>query len=302
MADVIQTIMERMRGFEDRLKDDAERRRKLQIAWENGRDAYAYKRETGTGLYAIADQCGLIPTTLQRFVRFYRLYPEGYQDAIDGRPLMWGHYQAVLYIRNPQERAWYLQQAARNGWSTQEVRLRVRRHFYESTQEVSSGAPGSPGSVVISQTNQNLYTYAARVLKVVDADTLTVEVDVGFSMRYETKIRLRGINAAEKGTRLGDEARAFVERELGLAKTMEESEETEEINGDENREVPVSLGSAMVDIRAAMILIKTYKSGKYGRFISDVWYLNGENDPEKILRDGHWLNQVLLDRGYAQRA
>jgi len=302
MADVIQTIMERMRGFEDRLKDDAERRRKLQIAWENGRDAYAYKRETGTGLYAIADQCGLIPTTLQRFVRFYRLYPEGYQEMIDGCPLMWGHYQAVLYVRNPQERAWYLQQAAQNGWSTQETRLRVRRHFYESTQEVSSGAPGNPGSVVISQTNQNLYTYAARVLKVIDADTLTVEVDVGFSMRYETKIRLRGINAAEKGTRLGDAAKAFVEGELGLGKTMEDPGEKSEVKGEESREAQEPLGSSMIDDRSAMILVKTYKSGKYGRFIADVWYLNGENDPEKILRDGHWLNQILLDRGYAQRA
>ena len=270
MDNLIKKIIARMEGFDDDIKDDAVRLRKLKTAWENGRDAWNYKCETGTAIKEIARQCGIIEGTLQRFVRFYRLYSKGYTDHISGKPLMWGHYMALVYLRDAKARQWYLRQAAANGWSTQEIRRRVREGFYENSQP-AAGARTDKRRLLDSM-DQDLYTYSAKVLKVVDADTLKVEVDVGFSMRFETKVRLRGINAAEKGTKKGEEAKRFVEDELGA----------------DGPGAPV-------------IVIRSYKSGKFGRFIADVWYLKGETDPEVILKKGKFLNQVLLDRGLAEK-
>ncbi|MFQ5577826.1 MAG: thermonuclease family protein, partial [Anaerolineae bacterium] len=48
------------------------------------------------------------------------------------------------------------------------------------------------------------------------------------------------------------------------------------------------------------IVIKTDKIGKYGRYIADIWYLPGSDNPHEILSRGQCLNQVLLDKGLAK--
>jgi micrococcal nuclease len=45
------------------------------------------------------------------------------------------------------------------------------------------------------------YRYAITVLAVHDGDTLTVAVDLGFSIAFTTPIRLAGVNAPELATR-----------------------------------------------------------------------------------------------------
>lgn len=55
-----------------------------------------------------------------------------------------------------------------------------------------------------------MYEYAARVLRVVDADTLHLAVDLGCEVRIHLTIRLFGVNAPEARTALGDAATAFV--------------------------------------------------------------------------------------------
>lgn len=47
------------------------------------------------------------------------------------------------------------------------------------------------------------------------------------------------------------------------------------------------------------IIVKTRKSGKYGRYLADIYYLPGENDPQKVAQKGIFLNQELLDKGLA---
>jgi endonuclease YncB( thermonuclease family) len=49
----------------------------------------------------------------------------------------------------------------------------------------------------------------------------------------------------------------------------------------------------------ACLVIKTYKQEKYGRFLADVFYQKGATDRERILREGIFLNQELLDEGLA---
>jgi micrococcal nuclease len=294
----LKNIISRLEIFETEIKDNDIRLKKLQYAWEIGRDACQYKKETGTPINEIGRECGIMESTMQRFVRFYRFYPKGYKESIGGKPLMWGHYMAVMYLRTHKEREWYLKEAAASGWSTHEMRRRVRNNFYESATDAAASGGGKEAQVLCSR-DQQLYTYSAKVLKVVDGDTLNVEVDVGFSMRYETKIRLRGIDCPERGTKKGEAAKKFVEDEL-LGKTLSHYDTTALSSASDSSGLEVQCPSALVS-QCQGIVIRSYKSEKYGRFLADVWYLNGETDPEVILKKGKMLNQVLLDKSYAQK-
>lgn len=58
------------------------------------------------------------------------------------------------------------------------------------------------------------YEYAARVIRVVDADTVWLAVDLGFDTHSNFSIRLFGINAPEVSTDEGKAARDHVSRLL----------------------------------------------------------------------------------------
>lgn len=62
-----------------------------------------------------------------------------------------------------------------------------------------------------------LWFYRAALVRVIDADTLAILVDVGFGARYEAAIRIAGIDAPELGTPEGEAARLFLLRLLDLA-------------------------------------------------------------------------------------
>lgn len=52
--------------------------------------------------------------------------------------------------------------------------------------------------------------YPAAVLKVVDGDTLDVDLDLGFTIRTRQRLRLTGLNSPEKNTPAGKTAKAWV--------------------------------------------------------------------------------------------
>jgi len=112
-----------------------------------------------------------------------------------------------------------------------------------------------------------LYTYGAQVVKVIDADTLTVMVDLGFGTFSKQKLRLRKINAPELSTPAGKKARAYVLKRL-------------------------KPGSGVV--------VKTYSTDIYNRYLVDVFYIKDCHDVERIAREGILLNQELIDEGLAE--
>ena len=87
-----------------------------------------------------------------------------------------------------------------------------------------------------------MYEYRAKVVKVYDGDTITVQVTLGFDVYKTEVLRLSGIDAPEMR---GEE------RPYGL------------VSRDKLREL----------ILDQEIIIKTYKDkkGKYGRYIADVY-------------------------------
>jgi micrococcal nuclease len=111
-----------------------------------------------------------------------------------------------------------------------------------------------------------MYEYRVKkVLKVVDGDTIDVDIDLGFNVSYTQRVRLAGIDTPESRTK------DLKEKALGL----------------ESKDY---LSKQLKD--ALMVVIKTEKpdsSEKYGRILGWLYI----NDDEKS------LNEQMIEQGYA---
>lgn len=109
----------------------------------------------------------------------------------------------------------------------------------------------------------DLYCYRARPIKVIDGDTVDLEVDVGFKLTTIQRFRLLGINAPEmKGETLekAKESTVFLMQEVDVAKNPE-----------------------------GFILITTHKSDSFGRWLVTIYYsvVGGASVNEVMLASGH---------------
>ena len=105
-----------------------------------------------------------------------------------------------------------------------------------------------------------IYTYKAKVIKVVDGDTIDVNIDLGFHFEHkDQRIRLFGLNAPEVR---GKERAAGIESKLWLKSQIEDKE-------------------------IELVSIK-HKKGKYGRWLGII-KLGTRN-----------LNQEMIDQGLAE--
>lgn len=105
-----------------------------------------------------------------------------------------------------------------------------------------------------------MYEYKAKVKKIVDGDTIAVEVDLGFELTQVMVLRLYGLNTPEivgVEREKGLEAKQFVQDRLPIGKE---------------------------------VIVKTFKDKKekYGRYLAEVIF------------DNQSLNQLLLNSGIAQ--
>jgi micrococcal nuclease len=107
--------------------------------------------------------------------------------------------------------------------------------------------------------------YVKKVTKIVDGDTIDVDIDLGFDISFSSRVRLAGIDTPESRTSdkmekaLGLEAKAFLKHEIEASKS---------------------------------VIIKTEKidsSEKYGRILGWV-FLDGSDKS---------LNQKMIDVGHA---
>lgn len=68
------------------------------------------------------------------------------------------------------------------------------------------------------------YVYPARLVRVVDADTLVLSIDLGFHIRKQDFVRLYGVNAPEifgaNASEAGKAAKQFVTEWLANATTL----------------------------------------------------------------------------------
>jgi micrococcal nuclease len=104
--------------------------------------------------------------------------------------------------------------------------------------------------------------YPARLVRVIDGDTVELDVDAGFRMLYTDSFRLAGINAPEMKTAEGPAAKAWL-----LTKLSELS----------------AFGSGKFPLQ-----IESHKQEKYGRWIVTIY--DGTNPS---------VNQQMVTAGQA---
>jgi len=105
-----------------------------------------------------------------------------------------------------------------------------------------------------------MYEYKAIVRRWVDGDTVDVDIDLGFGLVYSNqRVRLYGIDAYETRTRDLEEKRRGLD-----AKSFVED--------------VAPIGSE--------IILKTYKEGKYGRILGEI-FVEGKNLNSWLTHEGH---------------
>lgn len=275
-------------------------------------------------LERLADDVGRDVSTLRRALQFYHLYP------IRAVPheLSWDHFRSLITVHDKAKRIAFEKKALEKEWTSEElgeaIRLdRLKAAETEGPAKHNSGRPLvatrsrlftyqilEPGYIhpieekliidlgfnmlvhteikgvkakaeeLVESTKigdsykfklsdakpKELYTYNALVERVIDADTIWLNIDLGFSSWTRQKVRLRGIDAPELSTKEGQEAKKFVEAKL---KNVE------------------------------FVVVKTHKSDKYDRYLTDIFY-SPDKDPQAVLEQGVFLNQQLLDFGWAR--
>jgi micrococcal nuclease len=103
-----------------------------------------------------------------------------------------------------------------------------------------------------------VFIYQAAVEKVVDGDTLDLQLDLGFGVFTRQRVRLLGINAAEHGTELGDKATAFARdwvKQHGPAFTVRTQKDKKEKFGRYLATIlsdTADLGQALIDAGLAL--------------------------------------------------
>lgn len=105
-----------------------------------------------------------------------------------------------------------------------------------------------------------MYHYRAKVLELIDGDTLAIEIDLGFRTRIDRTVRVFGFNAPEiRGP----------ERERGLAAKAYAIQQ-----------VPVG---SFVEVRS----FKPDGGDKYGRYLANVTLEDGRDFALMMVQAGH---------------
>jgi len=110
-----------------------------------------------------------------------------------------------------------------------------------------------------------MFEYKAKVVRVIDGDTIEVLIDLGFYLTIREKVRLAGINAYE----------------IKLGKTTTAEDKSKGL------EAKTFLENMLTDKEVTLQTIKI--RGKYGRFIANMFL----ND------NGININDLLIQKGYA---
>ena len=62
-----------------------------------------------------------------------------------------------------------------------------------------------------------MFTYAAKLIEVIDGDTVDLLIDLGFGVHIKERCRLYGIDAPEMPTKAGKAAKIYLESLIGAA-------------------------------------------------------------------------------------
>lgn len=111
-----------------------------------------------------------------------------------------------------------------------------------------------------------MYEYQAEVIRVVDGDTVWLDVDLGCDTHIRMSVRLIGINAPEMGNLDGVKSKRWLTERLSIC--------------------------------ADTLVLRTYKDRKekYGRYLGELWdSLDATQDPARKS-----INDQMVEAGFAE--
>ena len=114
-----------------------------------------------------------------------------------------------------------------------------------------------------------MFEYFCKVTRVVDGDTIDVEVDLGFDIIHRARVRMMGIDTPESRTR------NKAEKVLGLASKAR-------------------LKELLTNRRVRLETSKEGK-GKFGRILATVWTSDKKGVEEYVN-----INEKLIEEGHAR--
>ena len=120
-----------------------------------------------------------------------------------------------------------------------------------------------------------MYEYRAKVVKVVDGDTVDVDIDLGFGVWLkDERVRIMGIDTPESRTSDAEE------KKFGLLSKKKLKEWCLKAVESEKDDIDIELRCPERDSR-----------GKFGRILAEVW----------VSEDGQWtnVNKWMCENGYA---
>lgn len=104
-----------------------------------------------------------------------------------------------------------------------------------------------------------MYRYKVDIVKVIDGDTVDVDIDLGFGMVYKKqRVRLKGIDTPESRTR------DLAEKKLGLAAK-----------------------ERLKELCIGKIQVKSLGKGKYGRILGIPYTEDGRDICDVLVKEGH---------------
>ena len=142
--ELLRAIRETKAGSRARIEAAVEKE-KVREAWETGKliDEHIlhYKERAGYGEQVIVRLAGDLDTS-ETELRFMLQFARAYPIHWPADELSWSHYQSLLALNDPEERAEVAKEAREKGWTRDRIREEVRRRKRPS--DPSEGPAGLP--------------------------------------------------------------------------------------------------------------------------------------------------------------
>jgi len=231
---------------------------KLTAYWNIGSEIAARQLKAGASfshsiIQDLAADTRLAQRTLYDAVEFHAAYKKPPEQP----GITWTHYRLLLRLATEKDRKFYIRLIANESWSTRRLESAINAGMHEGK---------SFDQAILKRPTDPQYVYLVELRRVLDADTLDLDVDLGFGVIRRMRTRVASIDALELKVRGGRAARNFVLTELGSAKTL---------------------------------VIKSIKSDLHGRYLAHIFYSTRQVDIQECFKSGVYLNELLVQKKHA---
>jgi endonuclease YncB( thermonuclease family) len=199
----------------------------------------------------LSEELGMERTALGRCITFFKIYNTPPKNKI----LSWSHYRELIAIKDKTLRTNLEKQAAEENWTKNQLINQIKLSTKKDpNQKTLLKRPTSP-----------TYLYQAKVLEVIDGDTILLYIDLGFQIHKEQRIRLAGLDCPELNTKEGKQSKNFLQKTL---------------------------------TNLDRVMIQTQKSDIYGRYIAHIFIdPTNQKSNAQIFQTGIYLNEEILQKG-----